>query len=55
MAQGGTLGLGMYMCEAIVEAHGGQVAVESAVGAGPTFWFTVLLSGRRSGGNAVAP
>ncbi len=34
-------GLGLYMSRAIVEAHGGQLAVESASGQGSTFTVTL--------------
>lgn len=38
------LGLGLYICKAIIERQGGQVGVESQVGVGSTFWFSLPLA-----------
>jgi signal transduction histidine kinase len=34
-------GLGLSIAKGIIDAHGGRIWAESAVGAGSTFFFTV--------------
>ncbi|MBW4552507.1 MAG: GAF domain-containing protein [Aphanocapsa sp. GSE-SYN-MK-11-07L] len=46
------IGLGLYLCRQVIQAHGGQIGVNSQPGAGATFWFTLPLSESSS---AVSP
>lgn len=53
------MGLGLYITKRIVEAHGGCVTVESAIGRGSTFRVALPIAGRgwdtRSSGASTSP
>jgi signal transduction histidine kinase len=40
----GGLGIGLYICRAVIAWHHGQVGVESSLGKGSDFWFTLPLA-----------
>lgn len=38
------LGLGLYICRRIIEAHGGQIGINSKLQQGSTFWFDLPIA-----------
>ncbi|OJJ21754.1 hypothetical protein BKI52_14735 [marine bacterium AO1-C] len=43
-AHQGSTGLGLAFCKMVIDAHQGRIGVDSAVGQGSTFWFTLPMA-----------
>jgi signal transduction histidine kinase len=46
-------GIGLTFCKLIVEAHGGDIGVESELGRGTTIWFTLPTLSKQTAGSLM--
>jgi signal transduction histidine kinase len=44
--------MGLHISKTIIEHHQGQVGIQSCLGYGSTFWFTIPLASSEQNGKA---
>jgi len=50
----GGLGLGLYLCKTLVHLHHGEIWVNSEIGKGASFFFSIPVAPAMTAGNADA-
>lgn len=47
-------GIGLALCKTVIESHGGRIWLDSQIGEGTTFHFTLPKAQRKAGSGSAA-